>query len=92
MPIVDDVLIDALERWLQFRIDNGWGVTSTGFLDMDTPFFLQSKDRGFVVRTTNTDDVIRHNADSINRIIRQRMKGNALTGSVDSALRTWTLD
>lgn len=92
MPILDSVLIGALEQWLQFRITNGWGITSTGYLDLDAPFFLRSKHQGFRIRTTNTDDVIRHNADSINRIIRERMKNNGLSGSVDSALRTWTLD
>jgi len=85
-------LIDALEAWIQFRTDNGWGVTSTGHIDLDTPFFMSSKSKGFKVRTTNTGDVVRHNADSINRIIRQRMKDNGLTGSVDSAARTWTLE
>lgn len=91
MPILDPVLIEALESWLEFRIENHWGVTSTDYLDLESPFFLQSREKGFVVRTTDTDDVIRHNADSINRILRQRIKDNGLSGSVDSALRTWTL-
>lgn len=92
MPVLDEVLIEALQRWLDFRVQNGWGVTRTGFLDLDTPFFLANKGSGFKIRTTNTDDVIRHNADSINRVIRERMKDNGLTGSVESTLRTWTLD
>ena len=92
MPIVDDLLIESLERWVYFRFENGWGVTRTGNIDPEASFFLMNKADGFKIRTTNSDDVIRHNADSINRIIRQRMKDNQLTGSVDSTLRTWTLD
>lgn len=92
MPILDEILIKALEAWIQYRIDSRWGVTSTGYLDLEAPFFLRGKSKGFVVRTTSTDGVVRHNADSINSVIRQRMNNNGLTGSVDSALRTWTLD
>lgn len=92
MPILDAVLIEALEAWLRYRLEYGWGVTSTGFLDLEAPLFLKNKHEGFVVRTTNSDNVIRHNADSINRVIRQRMNDYGLTGSVDSTLRTWTLE
>lgn len=92
MPVLDERLINALEQWMHFRIEKKWGVTNTGYLDLETPFLLMNKHQGFKVKTTRRHGVIRHNADSINRVIRQRMKINGLTGSVDSSLRTWTLD
>ncbi len=92
MPILDDVLIDALKKWVDYRIENGWGVTLTGFIDLDAPLFLRNKADGFTVSTTRTGGVVRQNADSINRVIRKRMKDNWLSGTVESALRTWTLD
>lgn len=92
MPILDPVLIQALEEWLKYRIEQGIGLTRTGFLDIEAPLFFRSKSKGFTVHTTNTESVIRHNSESINRVIRQRLKDNGLTGSVDSAIRTWTLD
>lgn len=92
MPLLDPVLIDALQKWIDFRIENGWGVTKTGFIDLDMPFFLRKKNEGFKLITTTSEGIVRHNADNINRIIRQRMKDNGLTGTVDSALKTWTLE
>jgi len=92
MPLLDPILIEALQSWVDYRLAEGIGVTKRGFLDLHKPFFLKNTGEPFSVIETNSNGVKRQNSESINRVIRSRMKENKLTGSVDSALRTWTLD
>jgi len=42
--------------------------------------------------TYNSDKKARHNCEGLNSVIRKRMQDNKIKGSVDSALRTWTID
>lgn len=92
-PILDKVLISSLQAWVDWRIENQWGVTRTGFIDLNTPFFMTKKNVGFKVHTSYKDDNRpKHNAESMNRIIRGRMNDNCISGSVESGLRTWTID
>lgn len=92
MPILDPILIEALQGWISWRIKHQWGVTSSGFIDLDTPFFQSKKNHGFSISTSYNNDTPKHNCESINRVIRKRLKINGISGSVDSAMRTWTLD
>jgi integrase len=92
LPINDPDLISALQKWIDFRLTHGWGLTKTGFIDLDQSFFLMSKNKGFTLSTSVIDDVKKHNSESINRVIRKRYALNGVTGSVESALRTWTLE
>jgi hypothetical protein len=92
LPILDPILISALQNWGNFRLESGWGVTKAGFLDLDQPFFLISKNKGFNVSTSIADGATKRNSDSMNRVIRARYAQNKVTGSVGSALRTWTLN
>jgi integrase len=92
MPILNQILIDSLQKWINFRVENGWGATSSGFLDLTTPLFMSKKDVGFAISTKRVGGVTKHNCDGLNRHIRKRMKLAGITGSVDSAARTLTLD
>jgi len=91
-PMVEPILIEALQAWVDHRIENGIGVTKHGYIDLQKAFFLRNNGEPFSVIETNTDGVKRQNSDSMNRVIRARLQQNKLTGSVESALRTWTLD
>lgn len=92
LPVLDGTLIIALQEWLEWRKLNGWGVDDTGELDMAAPFFLQSENVGFSVLTTRSGGVKRNNADSVNRIVRKRLHNAGLLGSVESTLKTWTIE
>lgn len=92
MPILDPTLIEALQTWVSWRIEHQWGLTSTGYIDVDSKFFQSKKDHAFSVSTSYNNGAPKHNCENINRIIRKRLKINGVTGSVDSAMRTWTLD
>jgi integrase len=92
MPIMDSVLIESIQLWINVRLENGWGVTSSGFLDLTTPLFMSKKDVGFTISTKRLGDITKHNCDGLNRHIRKRMKMAGIAGSVDSAARTLTLD
>ncbi len=92
-PVLDPLLIHAQQQWIDYRIENGLGVTSTGYIDLEAPYFLRGDGKGFHVAVgENPNGNVKNNAESINRVIRKRMADNGLTGSIDSALRTWTLD
>ena len=92
IPLNNPILKDSLQRWVDFRLEEGWGVTPTGFLDLEMPFFLRNPTEGFKVITTHSGGKARRNVDNFNRVVRARMKANELDGSVESGLRTWTLD
>jgi len=92
MPISNAVLIDALQRWVDFRIEKKWGVTSTGFIDLDTALFMSKRNTPFSISTTYNESSVKHNCESLNRVLRKRMKINGITGSIESAARTLTLD
>lgn len=92
LPLTAPNLVPALQAWVDFRVENKWGTTQTGYIDLNTPFFLRKKTDGFNITTTYTDNNPRHNVESLNKVIRNRMKDNGLTGNIESALRTWTLD
>lgn len=92
LPILDIVLIDALQQWVDYRVLNKIGVTATGFIDLTVPFFLQDEIKGFSTKTTFNNGSPKHSTESINRVIRKRYSANQVTGSVDSGLRTWTLE
>jgi site-specific recombinase XerC len=92
MPILNPILIDALQKWVNFRIENTWGITSTGYIDLSTPMFMSKRNIGFSISTSRQGEVTKHNSDSLNRHIRKRMKMNGITGSIDSASRTLTLE
>ena len=92
IPLNNSILKDALQKWVDFRIEHEWGVTTTGFIDLEQPFFLRNPTEGFKIVTTHSGGKARHNMDNFNRVIRARMKANGLEGSIDSGLRTWTLD
>ena len=92
LPLTAPNLKSALQAWIEFRLEQKYGVTETGYIDLNVPFFLRTKTEGFNITTTYTDNKPRHNVESLNRIIRNRMKANGLTGNIESALRTWTLD
>jgi hypothetical protein len=42
VPLLDQVLIKALEKWIRYRIEKGWGVTSAGYLTLSTFMILIS--------------------------------------------------
>jgi len=92
IPIANKTLIDALQWWLDCRLENGLGVTKTGYIDLSKPFFMKNETQGFKITTTHSNGVPRHNNDDFNRIVRERLKANNISGSVESALRTWTFD
>ncbi len=92
IPIANKKLIEALQLWINFRLRYGWGLTKTGYIDLSKQFFMRNKIEGFKIVTTNTNGVSRHNNDNFNRTVRRRFEINKIPGSVESALRTWTLD
>lgn len=92
MPILNPILIDALQKWIDWRIENNWGVTNTGFIDIHSPLFMSKKNKPFSISTTRQGDVVKNNCESLNRILRRRMQLNGITGTIDSASRTLTLD
>lgn len=92
MPLLDPVLINGLQAWVNCRLENEWGVTQTGYIDLDTPFFMVNKNNGFTIHKTIQDGKERFSTESINRIIRKRFALNGIEGNVENGLRTWTLD
>jgi len=91
-PILDPDLRSALQDWLTFRAEQKWGVTSTGFIDLDIEFFLSTPNKGFAISTKRVGNTVKHNSNSINRIIRKRFEQNEVPGNVESGLRSWTID
>lgn len=93
MPIVDTKLIKSFQRYIDYRLENKIGVTKTGYIDLDAPFFLNEKGGHF--RTENTkltsgrERIFNH---KINRLIQAILERNNVLVSLDSALRTWTID
>jgi integrase len=91
-PLNDPQLIDALQKWIDFRIQYQWGTNGNGSINLNTHFFLQGKDKAFQSKVTVQNGKNKYSTESINRIIRKIYEINNVEGSVDSGLRTWTLE
>ncbi len=93
MPIVDAKLIKRFQRYVDSRIENKNGVTKTGYIDLDTPFFINDSGESFRTGTTKLksgdERVFNY---KINRFIQDILERNNVHVSLDSALRTWTID
>ncbi|VAW58815.1 hypothetical protein MNBD_GAMMA08-1112, partial [hydrothermal vent metagenome] len=92
MPLLNSQLIKALQLLIDWRIENGWGVTPTGYIDLDTPLFLVNKTKGFATNNIIKDGKQKVSAQSINRVIKKRFELNGIEGNIESGLRTWTLN
>ncbi len=90
-PITDKQILKALQDWVYWRIENGWGVTPTGHLDMETKFFLQSEKEPFKVYTKNDRGKLRSSCETLNRLIRDLFDKNGIDGNTESPMRTWTI-
>lgn len=93
MPIVDAKLIKSFQRYINYRLENKIGVTKTGYIDLDEPFFLNAKGDNFRTENTKlTSGRERIFNQKINRLIQAVLERNNVQVGLDSALRTWTID
>lgn len=93
MPIIDSKLIKSFQRYVDDRIQTKNGVTKTGYIDLHTPFFLTHKGDSFQTESTllksGGERTYNH---KINRFIQDVLERNNIHISLDSSLRTWTID
>jgi site-specific recombinase XerD len=61
MPLSNPVLIDSIQRWINYRVEKKWGVTSSGFIDLDTPLFMSKRNIAFGISTKYNGDSVKHN-------------------------------
>ena len=79
-PLSSDAIICALQKWVDFRLANGWGVQGE-FIDTEAPFFLKNKTDGFSEKTP----------EGFSRLIKDLHRLNGIEGNIETPLRTWTL-
>lgn len=79
-PLSCKKIIEAVQRWIDYRIENGIGAKG-GFLIMDTPLFLKNNSEGFSDKKT----------EGFTRMIREVHDRNGINGNIETPLRTWTL-
>ncbi len=89
-PLQCSIIIEALQAWIDFRFQKGWGVVN-GFLDMESPFFMKDKVNGFKETRTKRGSEITKSAEGMNKLISNLHKRNHINGNVESPLRSWTL-
>lgn len=90
-PIVDKAILKAVQKWIDWRIANKWGVTSTGYIDLSTKLFLRSKGEEFKVYTKLDKGTPRTSCETLNRLVRGLFDKNGIEGNIESPLRTWTI-
>ena len=90
-PIQDETVIDAMQKWVDWRLANGWGVIN-GALDMEAEFYLKNATDGFKLKRRIVDKQVMHSAEGMRKLVNQLHKINGIDGNVETPLKTWTLN